>query len=91
MSLAVLKYIASKGGKVDVDEIESSKSELDDDNHFYMCHNVPDSLEDLYRAGLIKGTGAVPALLGGKVELTEEGKKVSEILLEKQKCMEGSQ
>jgi len=80
MSLQVLKYIASKGGKVDVRDIEAAKTELDNDLHFYSTHTVDDALTDLYREDLAKGiSGAV----SGEVELTEKGKKVAEILLKK--------
>ena len=76
MSLRLLKYVASKGGAVEKQELIKSRDEWN--KSYGIQQNFEDILDELKEQGLVDYNFSTR-----NVELTEKGREVSAILLEK--------
>ena len=77
MSFKVLKYVASKGGEVEMKEITEPNTAWDKGLRVYATRDIEDILRELKEENLIY----TPSFTGS-VKLTEGGKKVAAVLEE---------
>jgi hypothetical protein len=83
MSLAPLRFVYKKGGEVEINELQRNRAGFDEDCHYHDRHDLNHDLLDYFREGFVKFDPDVDfPPTGGKVKLTEKGKRAVEVSME---------